>query len=127
MSTSPPPPAPVPPLPPAPGATPQQIKVVSHSMLLYWWPVWFFGFVFALITFIDNKRMVIVDQESSMEVRKNPDGVVAGVTIWSPGTNDQLVNRDSTKNDKDQMVPKVRVSPRSWIGPMFFTIIFLII
>jgi len=33
---------------PAP-ATLQEIKIYGHSTLLYWWPAWAFGFVFALL------------------------------------------------------------------------------
>jgi hypothetical protein len=27
----------------------QEIKIYSHSTLLYWWPAWAFGFLFALL------------------------------------------------------------------------------
>jgi hypothetical protein len=27
----------------------QEINIYSHSTLLYWWPAWAFGFVFALL------------------------------------------------------------------------------
>ncbi len=27
----------------------QEINVYGHSTLLYWWPAWVFGFVFALL------------------------------------------------------------------------------
>jgi len=30
-------------------ATPQEIKIYGHSTLLYWWPAWAFGFLFALL------------------------------------------------------------------------------
>jgi hypothetical protein len=126
MSTSPPPPAPVPSLPPAPGATPQQIKVISHSMLFYWWPVWFFGFLFALITFIDNKRMAIVESNSTVTFSRDEAKKINEATIHSIGENDRLY-KDSAKNEKGEEVPKIRVSPRSWLGPVFFTVIFLII
>ena len=26
----------------------QEINIYSHSTLLYWWPAWAFGFVFAI-------------------------------------------------------------------------------
>jgi len=129
MSASPPPPAPIAPIPSVPQPpkpTPQEIKVVSHSMLYYWWPVWFFGFIFALLTYVDNKRLAIIDAESSIDVRKKPDGGVADATIYSPGTNDRLL-KDAAENDKKQLFPKIRVSPRTWVGPMYLTIIFLVI
>jgi hypothetical protein len=38
----------------------QEIKIVSHSNLFYWWPVWAVGFVMALLTWIDGHLMAIV-------------------------------------------------------------------
>jgi hypothetical protein len=56
MSTA--PPLPGPPLPgssqsPKPPRTPRgprEIKLVSHSPIFYWWPIWLLGYVLALIT-----------------------------------------------------------------------------
>ena len=47
---------------PLPG--PNEIRIYSHSSLFYWWPVWFFGFLFTLITWIDAGRLAIVDHDS---------------------------------------------------------------
>src|SRR5262249_17242237 len=38
----------------------EEIKIVSHSNLFYWWPVWAIGFVLALLTFWDGHLMAIV-------------------------------------------------------------------
>src|SRR5215471_11003202 len=38
----------------------REIKIVSHSNLFYWWPVWAVGFVMALLTWIDGHLMAIV-------------------------------------------------------------------
>jgi hypothetical protein len=51
--------------PPAAAPTPatrehNEIKVVSHSNLFYWWPVWAVGFLMALLTYIDRSLMVTV-------------------------------------------------------------------
>src|SRR5437870_5949869 len=37
-----------------------EIKIVSHSNLFYWWPVWAVGFVMALLTWLDGNLMAIV-------------------------------------------------------------------
>src|SRR5207245_9716283 len=39
---------------------PGEIVVYRHSNLFYWWPVWAFGFIMAIITFFDDKHMAIV-------------------------------------------------------------------
>jgi len=40
----------------------QQIKVVSHSGLFYWWPVWAVGFLFALLSYLPGYRLAIVPE-----------------------------------------------------------------
>src|SRR5438094_4128404 len=38
----------------------QEIRIVSHSNLFYWWPVWAVGLVMALLTWVDGHLMAIV-------------------------------------------------------------------
>src|SRR5438034_9002481 len=42
----------------------QEIKIVSHSNLFYWWPVWAVGFVMALLTWFDGHLMAIVPKDT---------------------------------------------------------------
>lgn len=39
----------------------QEIKIYSHSTLLYWWPAWVFGFVFALLNSGQEKFLPTVE------------------------------------------------------------------
>src|SRR6476660_7150557 len=57
MSTSPPTPANATAMAQGTSPTPQEVTVVSHSTLLYWWPVWFCGFMMALITWAEGTLM----------------------------------------------------------------------
>src|SRR5262245_49250470 len=49
---------------PTPGhggpAGPLTIKVVSHTPLIYWWPVWLVGFILAGLTYADDARLAVV-------------------------------------------------------------------
>src|SRR5262245_40758128 len=47
-------------IPPLTETDRRQIRIISHSMLFYWWPVWAAGFLLALITFFDGHQMAIV-------------------------------------------------------------------
>jgi hypothetical protein len=38
----------------------KEIRIISHSNLFYWWPVWAIGFIMALLTLIDGHRMAIL-------------------------------------------------------------------
>ena len=31
-----------------------EVRIYSHSTLVYWWPIWFFGFLFAAISFFNG-------------------------------------------------------------------------
>ncbi len=62
---------------PPPGSGPvtksQEIKLVSHSTLFYWWPVWALSFFLALWTFIEDHRLAIVPSNGT--VTKTGEGV----------------------------------------------------
>jgi hypothetical protein len=38
----------------------REIKIISHSSLYYWWPVWAVGFILALITHFSGTVMAVV-------------------------------------------------------------------
>ncbi len=46
------------------------IRLYSHSPILYWWPVWLVGFVMAIITAVDGGRMVYVPPGTQIEDRQ---------------------------------------------------------
>jgi hypothetical protein len=80
-----------PPSPPAPATIQErnEITIVSHSNLFYWWPVWAVGFLMAALTAIDRHLMITV-----------PPGTVAArtesVTINKPGNEaETLARRDA--------------------------------
>jgi hypothetical protein len=114
-------------VPQPPKAVPQEIKVVSHSMLFYWWPVWFFGLVFAALTYVDNNRLAIIGAESKVIKNKAADGR-EDVKIWVEGNTKRVLDDSTESKEKpNELSPKIRVSPRTWVGPFFLTIIFLVI
>ena len=41
-------------------SSPNEIVVISHSPIFYWWPVWFVGFLMAAWTYFDGHLMAIV-------------------------------------------------------------------
>jgi hypothetical protein len=129
---------------PAAAATPgfDELRIYSHSPLFYWWPVWLFGFLFSLITLIDNNRMAIVPDDSlavrekikDKEVRYTVYGSVADdhlSKITTPATDDEKqrlgkVNPNFPAGGESFSI-KPRVSPRSWMGPTFIIILLLVI
>ena len=121
-----------------------EIRIYSHSPLFYWWPVWLFGFIFALITLIDNDRMAIVPSDSLL-VKEKVEGGKIRTTIYSPVDEQDLMAKTTTKateEDRKRLAAKnanfpdkteeafeihPRVSARSWIGPTYLIILTLVI
>src|SRR5262245_46773041 len=136
---------------PAADTTPgfDEIRVYSHSPLFYWWPVWLFGFVFALITLIDNNRMAIVNGDSLVVKEKVGDKVITDV-YGVPDVTDQMSKLTDKATDKEKQAAieknshlkarlgqlpadaevdsiKPHVSARTWMGPVYLIILMLVI
>lgn len=43
-----------------------QLTIISHSQLFYWWPVWVVGFIMGIISLIDNHKMAILPEGSEV-------------------------------------------------------------
>lgn len=63
-------------LPHPPGGPPpeRELRVISHSPLFYWWPVWLVGLVLALVTYLGNHRMAIVPTGTVAATGKQVEG-----------------------------------------------------
>jgi hypothetical protein len=126
MSTQPPPSA-----TPAP-VTPDdvQIKIVSHSSLFYWWPVWAMGFLLAILTRFDGHLMAVVpgDEEKwkGVYIKTGKDSYEEheGV-VFLPG--DDAKALDNKKAPAEVEKPRLHVSRSSTYGVLFATVFLLVI
>src|SRR5213082_1033325 len=94
-------------VPPATDTTPEfdEIRVYSHSPLFYWWPVWLFGFIFAVITLMDGDRMAIVPGES-LVVKENVEGGKVRETVYTPSEDRDLmetVTIEASAKDRERL------------------------
>ncbi len=118
MSTA--PPVPVPAAPPA-APEKNEVTIVSHSMLFYWWPVWACGLILAGLTRVDNHFMVIVPAHSE---------VIYDATVVTPekgGKSDTYKGREvillPEHKGKGRHLPKLDESnPESEPKPLFLHI-----
>jgi len=108
-----------------------KVVVYQHSNIFYWWPVWFFGFLFAGLTYFGSYHMAIV-----------PDGTQAlrGARVTDKkgedlGVRDILVLAKDKKHltYKDQAgiehatQPSIYVSRYRSLGTIFLFILLIVI
>lgn len=132
---------------PEPLATPgasKEIRVYSHSGLFYWWPVWVFGFFFAIWTWAENNRLAIVPSDTIVTKEKVKDGEkeATRMNIVIPGDGHQLnrVTRKASEGEAKAFTEKnpvnantelYRVNPhvsaKTWMAPLFLVILSVVI
>lgn len=101
---------------PKPGV-PQELKLISHSNLFYWWPIWFLAFFMAFWTWVEDKRLAIVP--ASGEVEKTGPGQYQ---MKFPGgkTTESLENAVlNSAPGSDSPAFRARVSEQSALGAVF--------
>ena len=113
---------------PANAVIPTELRLHSHSTILYWWPVWAFGFLFSLLTLMDNHRMVIVPSGAVLtKVNEGTDAKPKNeVVLTAPADSTDRILRDSVEKD-GKTYPKIRMSSKGWMGPTFVIILLLVI
>ncbi|WP_029631648.1 hypothetical protein [Zavarzinella formosa] len=114
---------------PAPTHSPQthmrEIRIVSHSHLFYWWPVWLFGFVFALWTLVENDRLAVLPSNAELVISKEP-GVKTAIYIdGDMHESTKIITPVEAGGNKYHFIP--RVSNKSWMGPLYLIILCLVI
>jgi hypothetical protein len=57
----------------------QEVKLVQHSQLFYWWPVWAIGFVLGIITLLGNHRAALVPADTTIEKKASGEGYTIDV------------------------------------------------
>lgn len=132
------------PTPPTPPATPpstgavaamrpdtkpevNEIKVVAHSGLFYWWPVWAFGFLFGFISLAaGTKTAPVPDNSEFKQIEGNRYELIVPAAkdpanTWKPGPPDYF------KKAEGVYEPRAHVSRISGLGPIFVIILLLVI
>jgi hypothetical protein len=129
--------------PPPPTQSPEEveIRIVSHSNLFYWWPVWAIGFLLAFLTWLDGHRMIIVpdgakavrsanvEYEKSanqMTTFKDVDVVIALNKEDKPERLPPTV-KDADGNLPSPIQPKVRMALSKNYGIWFALVLLLVI
>jgi hypothetical protein len=133
-----------PPLPPRAKNDVNQITIISHSNLYYWWPVWVVGFVMAIITYFDGYVMAVLPisgaatavnadvtiathtenakgEKSSNETHNNQ------VVVYAPQASDPNHYKWPLNNNNEAEAPYLRVSPSKTLGVVFTFVLLMVI
>jgi hypothetical protein len=104
----------------------EEIRIVSHSNLFYWWPVWAVGFVIWLLTYIDGHRMAIVPKDTQPESGR----IVKG--LEDLGERDiYILPKDKHFEDKDDtgrpLKPHLHIAANKSYGVLYIIVLLLLI
>jgi hypothetical protein len=107
-----------------------QVVVYQHSSLFYWWPVWFFGFLFAAISYLGDRHMAIVPAGTKavadVEItNEKGETVKHDVLILDKGEK-HLTHKDD--NEKDVITqPTIYVSHYRSLGMIYLFVLLIVI
>jgi hypothetical protein len=122
-----------------------QITIISHSNLYYWWPVWVVGFVMAIITYFEGYVMAVlpakdvaaaVDADVTVATHtQNDKGEKASketsrndqVVVYAPQTADPRHYGQPINDKKEAEAPYLRVSPSKTLGVVFTFVLLMVI
>jgi hypothetical protein len=106
-----------------PAAQAQKIRVVSHTTLIYWWPVWLVGFIFAALTYADGTRLAVVPPETTVKVvRPNKVYELEETDQTSPD-----LEEAASKTAKGEDAFSVRIAAHKSYGMVYVMVLVLVI
>src|SRR5262245_12600453 len=127
---------------PASGGRPTdavEIKIVQHSQLFYWWPVWVVGFLLALISWFGGGRLAVLPHNAEIKLgqievadptKEDPKhkDLVPGYTIAVPGEPPRPIPRDAEVKAGDWTSPfPLHVTTTKALGVVFAMTLLLVI
>lgn len=121
-----------------------QVTIISHSNLYYWWPVWVVGFVMAIITYFEGYVMAVLpakdvhaavdatmtvathtqNDKSEKSTNETPQG--PQVVVYAPQAEDARHYGQPVVDNKAE-APYLRVSPSKALGVVFTFVLLMVI
>jgi hypothetical protein len=100
-------------------APPREVRIVAHSMLFYWWPVWAVGLLMAGLTWWDGHRLAIVPPGTQVV-----EGFDGGGEALVPPAGAHLPRDPATGKPRE---PVLRVASHSGYGVVFVVVVLLVV
>ena len=101
------------------GARPREVRIVAHSMLFYWWPVWVAGLLLSGLTWLDGYRLAIVP--TGTQVVEGFDGGREALVLPAGA---HLPRDPDTGKPRE---PTIHVARHSGYGVVFVVVVFLVV
>lgn len=102
----------------------REIRIVSHSTLFYWWPVWAVGFLMSAITLIGDYALAVVPRGTMPAFGQTVEGFDGKREILVAPKGGKLPINPKTGNVEE---PHLRMSPSKNLGVLFSTVLLLVI
>src|SRR5208282_2287291 len=96
---------------------------VSHTTLIYWWPIWLAGLILAGLTFADGARLAVLPPETSVRVIQ-PNKVYE-LTVGSQSSPSLESAAASTAKGQDAF--PVRIARNKNYGMVYIVVILVVI
>ena len=118
--------------PPVPVHTPsgqRELKLIGHSPLFYWWPVWACGFFMAVWTAAENHRLAVVPWDTTIEKTERLDDGTTRYTVETKGDLPKQLARAEEASRQRSPGSKfaVSMSQHAWLGSLFVMTLLLTI
>ena len=101
------------------GVRPREVRIVAHTMLFYWWPVWAVGLLLAGLTWLSGHCLAIVPVGT--QVVEGFDGGREALVLPAGA---HLPQDPATGKPRE---PTLRVASRSGYGVVFIVVVLLVI
>jgi hypothetical protein len=108
---------------PAPSpAAPRELRVISHTGLFYWWPVWLVGFILAGLTYVEGTRLAVVPGDT--RVSENESKTTFELKVKSPAP---LLEQAAVNTTAGEPAFPIRIASRKGYGLIWAAVILLVI
>jgi hypothetical protein len=101
------------------GVRPREVRIVAHSTLFYWWPVWAVGLLLAGLTWLDGHRLAVVP--AGTQVVEGFDGGREALVVPAGA---HLPQDRATGKPRE---PTLRMASHSGYGVIFVVVVLLVI
>jgi hypothetical protein len=102
----------------------EEIRVYGHTNLVYWWPVWALGFLFAALTYVDGHVMAVVPEGTQVEQAQVVPGDSKPRDVLVAPAGQAVTTQGARGNETD---PHLRVATNNSYGVVFIGAILFVI